>query len=451
MEVSMFFQQSADTKIDETPKTMKTPTLDQDLQDRKKPLVRDKMLPEENEEGDILKNTWFDLEHKGSYIHWACPACNAQMKQFRAASPGVPLKSVRCSNCKRVFLLSAGEEIEPHESEDSDEEPVSKNSSVTLDGPVLIRILEYAREDLSKIPGEKGDVLLHFLADELLGMGELSIDDYEALVSEAERRFKQHVQASFAPARQGMDRFREGDRVRLTGYFPGYKARVGEEGTVGSILGAPGVSPYPDPLKKMVFVIWDESGPDSVFVRNVEKVGRRSLKEALSQAPPVYREWECQKCGHTWTSPVSTAMETPSLRGGTSVSCPECGSKQVMGSAGHREDTQDLFPPPHGEQPSAVPVSYDMFRMNSMLKLQRSELERAYEEAETKLEQRLGGTPDVGEVLEALAEDLLQAQKASGDTSTVAAEIASELGLEYQSQLGVVAQKNAYPGRKGGY
>jgi len=65
--------------------------------------------------------------------------------------------------------------------------------SVSMDAPLLIRILEYTREDLSKIEGEKGDLMLHFLADELLSSptgGMDSIGAYKMIIDNAEKRFQ---------------------------------------------------------------------------------------------------------------------------------------------------------------------------------------------------------------------------------------------------------------------
>lgn len=57
----------------------------------------------------------------------------------------------------------------------------------TIDAPALIRILEYARETLSKVEGSTGDVALHVLAASLLDHnGPISIYDYDDIISVTE-------------------------------------------------------------------------------------------------------------------------------------------------------------------------------------------------------------------------------------------------------------------------
>ena len=66
----------------------------------------------------------------------------------------------------------------------------SQFAAATLDAPLLIRVLEYTREDLSKIEGEDGDLMLHFLADELLNQeGTLSMDRYNDIIEASRHRF----------------------------------------------------------------------------------------------------------------------------------------------------------------------------------------------------------------------------------------------------------------------
>lgn len=73
--------------------------------------------------------------------------------------------------------------------------------------------------------------------------------------------------------------FKIGDRVRMAGYdlFARQPIPKGATGTVAGIRGwSGGVSPYPDPLKKMVFVDWDQFGEQSTWRTALEKVGRRA-------------------------------------------------------------------------------------------------------------------------------------------------------------------------------
>ena len=57
----------------------------------------------------------------------------------------------------------------------------------TIDAPALIRVLEYARETLSKVEGSTGDVALHVLAASLLDHnGPISIYDYDDIISVTE-------------------------------------------------------------------------------------------------------------------------------------------------------------------------------------------------------------------------------------------------------------------------
>ena len=71
----------------------------------------------------------------------------------------------------------------------------SQFATTTLDAPLLIRVLEYAREDLSKIEGENGDLMLHFLADELLTQpSPLSTDQYPGLISRSKQRYAEAQQ-----------------------------------------------------------------------------------------------------------------------------------------------------------------------------------------------------------------------------------------------------------------
>lgn len=64
-------------------------------------------------------------------------------------------------------------------------------TTTTLDAPMLIRVLEYTREDLSKIEGEDGDLMLHFLADELLSQpGPIGVDRYPEIIDTSEHNFQ---------------------------------------------------------------------------------------------------------------------------------------------------------------------------------------------------------------------------------------------------------------------
>lgn len=80
---------------------------------------------------------------------------------------------------------------------------IKDTGQVILDGPLLIRILEYCREDLSKISGENGDLALHYLADGLLSAGKpLTIDDYEHIVTQATTGFDSSIGGGERPPAQ---------------------------------------------------------------------------------------------------------------------------------------------------------------------------------------------------------------------------------------------------------
>jgi hypothetical protein len=62
--------------------------------------------------------------------------------------------------------------------------------SVTLDAPALIRFFEYIREDLSKVEGDEGDIMLHFLADELLNSPSvISMAQYNQIIRDSRHNY----------------------------------------------------------------------------------------------------------------------------------------------------------------------------------------------------------------------------------------------------------------------
>lgn len=70
-----------------------------------------------------------------------------------------------------------------------------------------------------------------------------------------------------------VSRFKAGDRVKLAvpNFFFDYKANLGDEGTVISRYG----SIYSDPLKRLVWVKWDESQvEEGVYRSNLVKAER---------------------------------------------------------------------------------------------------------------------------------------------------------------------------------
>jgi hypothetical protein len=60
-----------------------------------------------------------------------------------------------------------------------------------MDAPALIRILEYAREDLSHLEGDEGDIMLHFLADELLNSRLVTMEQYARIIRDSKRHYLQ--------------------------------------------------------------------------------------------------------------------------------------------------------------------------------------------------------------------------------------------------------------------
>lgn len=78
--------------------------------------------------------------------------------------------------------------------EDNDEDPTDADSTsdavdtVTLDVPLLLRVMEYAREDATE------DMDLHDVAERMIAMaknGPLSMDDYDAIVSSSEDQIEE--------------------------------------------------------------------------------------------------------------------------------------------------------------------------------------------------------------------------------------------------------------------
>jgi hypothetical protein len=66
-------------------------------------------------------------------------------------------------------------------------------------------------------------------------------------------------------------RFREGMRVRSVGYSFISGVPNDMTGTVASVAGFKGKSIYSDPLKKMIFVKWDDGQQRAVFKRELER------------------------------------------------------------------------------------------------------------------------------------------------------------------------------------
>lgn len=69
-----------------------------------------------------------------------------------------------------------------------------------------------------------------------------------------------------------MAQFKEGDRVRNIGYLFSTGIPTGTLGTVATVRGINGVSIYPDPCKRMIFVNWDGERACGVFKNELEKV-----------------------------------------------------------------------------------------------------------------------------------------------------------------------------------
>lgn len=66
-------------------------------------------------------------------------------------------------------------------------------------------------------------------------------------------------------------RFRLGDRVKMGALFGGV-VPYGTTGTVAQVAGVRGKSIYPDPLKLMVFVEWDNGRKSGDFRKFIDRV-----------------------------------------------------------------------------------------------------------------------------------------------------------------------------------
>ena len=73
-------------------------------------------------------------------------------------------------------------------------------------------------------------------------------------------------------------RFKAGDRVRMTGYDFYSGAREGQTGVAALISGFHGKSVYPDPAHMLVFVRWDDGAEYSVPVKLLERVRESGQK-----------------------------------------------------------------------------------------------------------------------------------------------------------------------------
>lgn len=95
-----------------------------------------------------------------------------------ASNPLAPIKPVLTENklAKYMKVLAEAQEVETLPAVAIEENPVD---SVTVDIPLLIRLLEYAREDA------KTDMDLHNVAERMIEMSKegktLSMDDYDAI------------------------------------------------------------------------------------------------------------------------------------------------------------------------------------------------------------------------------------------------------------------------------
>jgi hypothetical protein len=85
-------------------------------------------------------------------------------------------------------------------------------------------------------------------------------------------------------------RFQVGDRVQLLGWDPISGISDGSLGTVALVRGLGGVSPYPDPARRLILVRWDEYGLFAVPVKKVEKI--RTTRRGWTWPPATLHDDE---------------------------------------------------------------------------------------------------------------------------------------------------------------
>jgi hypothetical protein len=159
----------------------------------------------------------------------------------------------------------------------------SQTGSILVSAGELRRLYKQSFSQLQRFLGYEPSTtdVVEYLSRRLLEEGkakgsEESIGEEVAELLAASRdRGKRESAALRQPSRLSALHFREGDRVRMLGtdFYSG--VQEGDTGTVDRVQGALGLSPYPDPAKRLVMVRWDKGGRVSVPRKMLERIPKR--------------------------------------------------------------------------------------------------------------------------------------------------------------------------------